>query len=504
MEFNEYTNAPEATAPKNKPRKSSGAAKSIVTVLLCVLLGGGAGFLGGYYAKGGSRTIILQQTQTPTPKSTEQTVFDGTVFTQSQAGSDDPLTIAEIAAKVQPAVVEVTTETVTTDSRLKQYVSKGAGSGVIFRQDGYIVTNNHVIDSAGKITVTLHNGASYEASVIGTDEQTDLAVLKIDAENLDIAQFGDSSSLIVGQTAVAVGNPLGTLGGTVTNGIISALDREITIDSETMTLLQTNAAVNPGNSGGGLFDAHGTLIGIVNAKSSGENLEGLGFAIPVNTVKTVITDLVQTGYVRGRVDTGLTLIDITDSVTAMQYRVSYYGVYVYSVDNDSPAYESGIRSGDCILTLDGTEIASCAEFNRLIRGHSVGDSITLALPPEPKLHLHPHRAHGQDLRLSAYPAFFGAGGRRQARPRSALYAVRKDRIGIRIKNTPYRLNDTEYFYLYIRDVIPALTVSSLFCGEAHPLPPSRSALLRAKHKKTALLRQYRKNTVFLFLFCIDF
>ena len=234
MEFNEYTNAPEATAPKNKPRKSSGAAKSIVTVLLCVLLGGGAGFLGGYYAKGGSRTIILQQTQTPTPKSTEQTVFDGTVFTQSQAGSDDPLTIAEIAAKVQSAVVEVTTETVTTDSRLKQYVSKGAGSGVIFRQDGYIVTNNHVIDSAGKITVTLHNGASYEASVIGTDEQTDLAVLKIDAENLDIAQFGDSSSLIVGQTAVAVGNPLGTLGGTVTNGIISALDREITIDSETM------------------------------------------------------------------------------------------------------------------------------------------------------------------------------------------------------------------------------------------------------------------------------
>lgn len=379
MEFNEYTNAPEATAPEKAPRKSSGAAKSIVTVLLCVLLGGGAGFLGGYYAKGGSRTIILQQTQTPTPKSTEQTVFDGTVFTQSQAGSDDPFTIAEIAAKVQSAVVEVTTETVTTDSRLKQYVSKGAGSGVIFRQDGYIVTNNHVIDSAGKITVTLHDGASYEASVIGTDEQTDLAVLKIDAENLDIAQFGDSSSLIVGQTAVAVGNPLGTLGGTVTNGIISALDREITIDSETMTLLQTNAAVNPGNSGGGLFDAHGALIGIVNAKSSGENLEGLGFAIPVNTVKTVITDLVQTGYVRGRVDTGLTLIDITDSVTAMQYRVSYYGVYVYSVDNDSPAYESGIRSGDCILTLDGTEIASSAEFNRLIRGHSVGDSITLTV-----------------------------------------------------------------------------------------------------------------------------
>ena len=127
MEFNEYTNVPDTPAPKKQPRKSSGAAKSIVTVLLCVLLGGGAGFLGGYYAKGGSRTIILQQTQTPTPKSTEQTVFDGTVFTQSQAGSDDPLTIAEIAAKVQPAVVEVTTETVTTDSRLKQYVSKGAG-----------------------------------------------------------------------------------------------------------------------------------------------------------------------------------------------------------------------------------------------------------------------------------------------------------------------------------------------------------------------------------------
>jgi serine protease Do len=192
------------------------------------------------------------------------------------------------------------------------------------------------------IEVTLNNGDVYAASLIATDSKTDLAVIKIETTGLTAAILGDSDALVVGEDAIAIGNPLGELGGTVTNGIISALDREVTVEGQKMNLLQTNAAINPGNSGGGLFNAKGELIGIVSAKSSGTDIEGLGFAIPVNDVKEVVVQLIEKGYVAGRPALGVSVIDINSIQLAMQYGVSQYGVYIAEVLEDSAAEKAGL------------------------------------------------------------------------------------------------------------------------------------------------------------------
>ena len=254
-----------------------------------------------------------------------------------------------------------------------------SGSGVIVSKDGYIATNNHVIDGASKITVTTADNESYEAKLVGTDEQTDIAVLKIEAEDLNNATFGKSSSLEVGDEVVAIGNPLGELSGTVTNGIVSALNREVTIENETMSLIQTNASINAGNSGGGLFDKNGLLVGIVNAKASGENVEGLGFAIPVDEAKDVIEQIIDYGYVKGRVTSGLTLIDILDNQTAMRYGVSDLGVYIYSVEEGSNAERAGLKSGYIILAVNDTKVESASEFKEVINKLEVGDKIKVTV-----------------------------------------------------------------------------------------------------------------------------
>lgn len=293
--------------------------------------------------------------------------------------SSDNFSISDLAAITAPSVVEITTEVLVTGSRMQQFIAEGAGSGVILTSDGLIVTNNHVIEDAKTITVRLSSGESFSAVIIGTDEQTDLAVIKIEASSLTTAVFGDSDSLKVGDLAVAIGNPLGELGGTVTDGIISALDREIIIDGESMTLLQTNAAINPGNSGGGLFNAQGKLIGIVNAKSSGDDIEGLGFAIPINTAKPVIEELINYGYVRGRIDLGMTLFEISTQSEASWYRVSETGVYVLNVENNSNAFKAGFESGDCIKAIDNKEVTSMAELEKLLDSCTVGQCVEFTI-----------------------------------------------------------------------------------------------------------------------------
>jgi len=284
------------------------------------------------------------------------------------------LTIPEIAALNSNSVVEIYTEMVANSGRMGQFVTEGAGSGVINTSDGYIITNNHVINGARKITVQLKNGTEYEATLIGRDSKTDLAVIKINATGLKPAVYGNSDKLVVGELAVAIGNPLGQLGGSVTEGIISALSRNIDIDGEMMTLLQTTAAVNPGNSGGGLFNSYGELIGVVNAKSSGSDIEGIGFAIPVNTVKTVVESLIKYGYVPGRIDFGATLIDIFDTRIAMMYRVQSTGVYVSQADSDSV-----LVAGDRIISIDGKEIKNTTEIKSLLDTHKVGDTLSITV-----------------------------------------------------------------------------------------------------------------------------
>ena len=283
------------------------------------------------------------------------------------------MTTPEVAAAVRQSVVEIKTETVRSGGWTGTYVSEGAGSGVIISEDGYIITNNHVITGASNIYVSLVDGREFPATLIATDQRTDIAVIKISGTGLQPASFGDSSTLVVGESAIAVGNPLGELGGTVTGVIISALDREMIVEGEAMTLLQTDAAVNPGNSGGGLFNMRAELIGVVNAKSGGLNIEGLGFAIPSNVAKKVAGDLIMHGFVRGRTDTGLELIDIQSTQTARWYRVNQLGLYIVNSDNER------FRNGDMITAVDGFPIADLYDYTEALKNRSVGDTVTITV-----------------------------------------------------------------------------------------------------------------------------
>lgn len=294
----------------------------------------------------------------------------------SATGSE--LSIQEIIAKNENSVVAITTGSVSTDSWARQYVTNGAGSGVIYSKDGYIITNNHVIAGASSIKVTLHDGKEYDATVVAADEQSDVAVIKIDADNLVPVTMGESASLSVGDLAVAIGNPLGTLAGSATDGIISGLEREITLEGKSMTLLQVSASINPGNSGGGVFDQYGNLIGLVVAKSSGSNVEGLGFAIPVDTVKAVADSLIANGYVAGRPAAGITILDLTSASDAMKYNVRVTGVYIQEVKGEN-AKNAGLQAWDLVYMIDGKKVTSSDMLIRQIRKHAVGDKIQLTI-----------------------------------------------------------------------------------------------------------------------------
>ncbi|PWM42622.1 MAG: serine protease HtrA [Clostridiales bacterium] len=341
-----------------------------IVLVLALALGLGGGYLGARYLAPASGAAA-----------SGTAVIYKTTKLQSESGDTvkTELTIPEVAELVKNSVVEITTEKIVTGSFMQQYVSEGAGSGVIITADGYIVTNHHVIDGATNINVRLADGTEYKATLIGTDSKADLAVIKIEASGLTPAAYGSSSELKVGETVVAIGNPLGQLGGTVTQGIISALDREITIDNTTMSLLQTDTAINPGNSGGGMFNTSGQLVGIVNAKSAGEEIEGLGFAIPIDTAKKVIEDLIQHGYVTGRVDPGFTFVEVNDAMTAMMYRVSEMGLYISQVASGSDGEKAGFKSGDYVVSIDGTAVTTATEANAIIDGKTVGDTMTLVI-----------------------------------------------------------------------------------------------------------------------------
>lgn len=288
------------------------------------------------------------------------------------------LSIQEIAVKNENSVVAITTEALQTSAFFGQYVTSGAGSGVIYSSDGYILTNNHVIDGATKIVVTLHNDTEYTATLVATDPQNDVAVLKIEETDLTPVTIGDSDSLSVGDLSVAIGNPLGTLSGTVTQGIVSALERTITIDGKQMTLIQTDAAINPGNSGGGLFNEYGDLIGLVVAKSSGSAIEGLGFAIPSNKVKETADSLIENGYVQGRPQIGITIVDLTNVNDAWQAGVSYPGVYIQAVTG-AKAEKAGLQIGDMVYKINGQIVTSSSMLIAEVQNHEVGDKVTLTI-----------------------------------------------------------------------------------------------------------------------------
>jgi len=339
--------------------------KSLIIVFLVALLGSGIGTFGimSYY----NRNIDSAQSNDVTVSQVEYANVNKTDYTLAIEKAYD--TVVEITCTVQSPY----------SSGYFFFggstVSTSAGSGVIFSEDGYIITNEHVIDgltSEDSLEIKIYTGETYKARVIGYDTRTDLAVLKIDAKNLPYVSFADSSKLLLGQDVIAIGNPLG-LGISCSNGIVSALEKEIYVNNVYMTVIQTNAAVNAGNSGGGLFDINGNLVGIVNAKnassySSSTSVEGMNYAIPSNTVVRIISDLIEYGYVKDRAALGIKVY------TSSSY-YSSKGVMISEVIEGGSAQQAGLEKNDVILSINGIEVNSYGELSKVLDTKAIGDVV---------------------------------------------------------------------------------------------------------------------------------
>ena len=364
-----------ASKPPKKRRKHSGGriARSAVALVLAAAMGFAGGFVGARVGNAGNKVVIQQVERT------DSSAASGTAVASSG------MTTSQVSEMVSPSVVVITTEQVVY-SQWSWYgqnqVESGAGSGVIISSDGYILTCAHVVSGASNITVSIGD-KDYPATLVGEDTTSDIAVVKIDATGLTPATVGNSDSLKVGESVMAVGNPLGELGGTVTSGIVSALNRSVSIQGSnsvnTMSLIQMDASVSPGNSGGGLFNMNGELVGIVNAKSSDSDAEGLGFAIPVNDAVKVAQELLENGYVTGRPYLGISYYAVTDAQTAAQLGVNAYGVYIVEVVKGGPADKAGLQAGDRIVSVDGSEVATQSDLGTLMQNHKAGDTIEITV-----------------------------------------------------------------------------------------------------------------------------
>ena len=287
------------------------------------------------------------------------------------------LDVPQIAEVVGPSVVGIVVKQNFNNNMFSEQES-GGGSGFIISDDGYIVTNSHVIEGASEIQVVLNNGESYMAKVEGMDSKTDLAVIKIDAKNLPKAEIGKSADLRVGELAVAIGNPLGLeFQGSVTTGVISALDRSMEVEGRQYTLVQTDAAINPGNSGGPLVNQYGYVIGINTVKISSSATEGMGFAIPIDIAMPIIEELIEKGYVSGRPQIGIEILNITE-IMSVQYNLPV-GVYVKNVTLGSSGAKAGIKPKDVIIKADGKTVTTAEGLNDIKDTHKVGDSMKLTI-----------------------------------------------------------------------------------------------------------------------------
>lgn len=359
--------------PKNK-KHSRGLALGLCGVAAACLLFAGGAVVGnmafGGNANSDSGTSASTSDSAPTlqinskPESDSSNSSDNYDTADGMAGED-------IYKKVNPSVVSV----ISTTSE-----GTGSGSGVIMSKDGYIITNNHVVDGAQSVSVQLSDDTSLDAEIIGTDEQTDLAVIKVTpTSDLTAAEFGDSDELEPGEYAYAIGSPGGVqFANTITGGRISAINRDLTVNDRVMTLIQTDASINNGNSGGALINKYGQVVGITSAKLSGNafgsaTVEGMGFAIPINTAKDIVDELIQNGYVSGRPSIGIT----GQNVESADGKVS--GVQVYSIDSRAKAASEGLQVGDVITAVDGTPTPDMDKVNELKQDKKAGDKLTLSV-----------------------------------------------------------------------------------------------------------------------------
>lgn len=383
--YNDYYSTGGAYRPPKKPRNYGWLLAVLGTFLLCIAGGvvlsqqGGTaveqedplgGQAAGTEALSSAQELTEAVPQQTAPAPAEGVLGSGTQLAVSRTEGEE-LSFQEIYKKVIPSVASITAASGS---------GKSTGTGIVMSEDGYIITNYHVASGAAEVEVLLSSGKTYAAATVGGDEISDLMVLKIDAEGLSPAEFGSSDTMEVGDTVVAIGDPLGTeLRGTMTDGIICGIQRDIQVEDRTMTLLQTNAALNAGNSGGPLVNMAGQVIGINTMKLSSRYtaVEGIGFAIPITTAKPIVDELVERGYVSGRPTFGITVETLN---TRMVLFYNLPGTLcVRSVAAESDASAQGIREGDIILGIDGTQVTTKDEFNTVKNQFEAGDVVTLTI-----------------------------------------------------------------------------------------------------------------------------
>ena len=407
--YEDYQQAPKAEGKHAGKKKNKGL--KVFAGIMCAILCVGVVSLAGY---GTYALVSNQQDQQSAEATTEGTdeqnqssttlVLNDKPSTSNSGASVDlsegELTITERAEKVLPSTVGIVSYIQNQQSIFGGEQSQG--SGIIISADGYIVTNEHVISGATSIKVVLQDDSEYNATLVGSDERTDLAVLKIDATGLTPAEFGNSDQMQIGEQVIAIGNPGGLeLAGTVTVGYVSAVNRSITTtNGNTVNCVQTDAAINPGNSGGALVNTYGQVIGINSQKIAATDYEGIGFAISINEAQPIINDLIQYGYVRGRVVMGITM-QMIDQTYAAIYGYQP-GIGVVSVEAGSPAEEAGLVAGDIITAIDGQSITTQEELNSLLEQYSPGDTITLTVYRQSV------RGDGQELSMELTFAEAGA------------------------------------------------------------------------------------------------
>ena len=371
---------PLQSAPQpERPKKQRKGARAVALVLCCAIVGAGAG-VGG--------AAIYDAVSDKGPAAGETAIYrnetDPVAVQVQQANGLKQMDLAQIYASYADSCVCITTQSVVQQGWY-QYEVAGAGSGFIISEDGYIVTNYHVIDGARAIKVTLANGESYDAAIVGGEEVNDVAVIKINGiSGLKPVVLGDSDDLVVGETVCTIGNALGTLSFSQTSGNVSATDRSVTMsDGTVINMIQTDCTINSGNSGGPLFDSYGRVAGIVSAKysnngdTSSASIEGIGFAIPINDVIGIITDYMEFGYVTGRPYMGIGAVDVTQ-----QYMQAFgwpAGAYVNAVEAGSCAEKAGLRQGDIITKIDDTDITGTAQMISVKNGYRAGDTVRITV-----------------------------------------------------------------------------------------------------------------------------
>ncbi len=367
----------EPRKPKKKKRGVGIVVIALLFAMLGSLLGSGALLIAQHYWE--KEEPVVEETE-PDISIVLQGYRESTVIETVEVETGKLLTAAEVYAANAGSTVGITTS-ITTNYFGFQTTSAASGSGFIITDDGYIITNHHVIESSDSITVSLYNGDTYDAALIGYDESNDLAVLKIEAEELSPVILGDSDNLNVGDSVVAIGNPLGELTFSLTSGSISAKDREVTLSSNlTMNLLQTDCAINSGNSGGALFNMYGEVIGVTNAKySSSSNseasIDNIGFAIPINDIRSIVESIIEKGYY-SKPYIGVSLSDVSSE--SQLYGLPQ-GAAVQNVVEDSPAEQAGLQAGDIITKANDTEITGSSELITFVGRCSIGDVLTLTI-----------------------------------------------------------------------------------------------------------------------------